>query len=127
VDYFVAIQARTDSEDWSLFFLLHVCFDRRGKRIAVARVDILNHGALFVRPQFCTAFLILAQNMFENSDMSLPTKTPPPKVQHVLLEVPMPCVLLVTINRPNHMNSLPVDACWEMDQVWKWFDKEDDL
>ncbi|KAK2780638.1 hypothetical protein FQN53_001062 [Emmonsiellopsis sp. PD_33] len=59
--------------------------------------------------------------------MSPPTSTPPPPVKFVLLDFPAPHVLLVTINLEKQMNSLPVDAVWEMDRVWRWFDAEPEL
>jgi hypothetical protein len=55
------------------------------------------------------------------------TKTPPPRQQHVLLEIPLPHVLLVTINRAKQMNSLTMAGCWEMDLLWKWYDEEPEL
>ncbi|RDW80762.1 hypothetical protein BP5796_05460 [Coleophoma crateriformis] len=55
------------------------------------------------------------------------TKTPLPVTKAVLVEIPAPHVLLVTINRPKQMNSLSVENCWEMDRVWKWFDDEPEL
>lgn len=59
--------------------------------------------------------------------MAPQTDTPPPNVRFVLLEIPIPHVLLVTINLEKQMNSLPLDAVWEMDSVWKWFDDEPQL
>ncbi|EEH20785.2 hypothetical protein PABG_03016 [Paracoccidioides brasiliensis Pb03] len=59
--------------------------------------------------------------------MSPSTTTPPPPVRFVLLDFPAPHVLLVTINLEKQMNSLPVDAVWEMHRVWKWFDDEPEL
>lgn len=59
--------------------------------------------------------------------MAPPTDTPIPAVKYVLLEFPAPHILLVTINLENQMNSLPVDATWEMDRVWRWFDDEPQL
>ncbi|KAL2070375.1 hypothetical protein VTL71DRAFT_13401 [Oculimacula yallundae] len=59
--------------------------------------------------------------------ISHPTKTPPPKCNDVLIEFPAPYVLLVTINRPKQMNSLPVAASFELDKLWKWFDEEEEL
>lgn len=50
-----------------------------------------------------------------------------PNTKYVLLSVPRPHVLLVTINLAKQMNSLPVDACWEMDSVWRFLDKEPEL
>ncbi|EEH07298.1 enoyl-CoA hydratase [Histoplasma capsulatum G186AR] len=55
------------------------------------------------------------------------TTTAPPAVKFVLLQFPAPHVLLVTINFEKQMNSLPVDAVWEMHRVWKWFDDEPEL
>ncbi|EGC41389.1 enoyl-CoA hydratase [Histoplasma capsulatum var. duboisii H88] len=55
------------------------------------------------------------------------TTIPPPAVKFVLLQVPAPHVLLVAINFEKQMNSLPVDAVWEMHRVWKWFDDEPEL
>ncbi|KAL3427346.1 carnitinyl-CoA dehydratase [Phlyctema vagabunda] len=56
-----------------------------------------------------------------------PTQTQPPATKAVLIDVPAPHVLLITINRPGKMNSLSVEDCWEMDRVWKWFDDESEL
>ncbi|TAQ86968.1 hypothetical protein B7494_g4703 [Chlorociboria aeruginascens] len=56
-----------------------------------------------------------------------PTSTPPPPSKYVLISIPAPYVLLVTINLPRQMNSLPVEACWEMDLIWRWFDEEPEL
>lgn len=50
-----------------------------------------------------------------------------PATKTVLLEIPAPHVLLVTINRAKQMNSLSVADCWEMDRVWRWFDDELEL
>jgi enoyl-CoA hydratase/carnithine racemase len=50
-----------------------------------------------------------------------------PETQYVLVDVPVPHVLLVTINLANRMNALPVEACWEMDRLWKWFDEDPEL
>ncbi|KAG4418640.1 hypothetical protein IFR04_008176 [Cadophora malorum] len=56
-----------------------------------------------------------------------PMKTPPPKCTDILVKFPIPHVLLVTINRPKQMNSLPVSTCYELDKLWKWFDEEEEL
>ncbi|KAH7411296.1 enoyl-CoA hydratase/carnithine racemase [Cadophora sp. MPI-SDFR-AT-0126] len=58
---------------------------------------------------------------------SYPTKTPPPICSDVLIDFPSPYVLLVTINRPKQMNSLPVATSFELDKLWKWFDDEEEL
>jgi enoyl-CoA hydratase/carnithine racemase len=44
-----------------------------------------------------------------------------------LLSYPAPYVLLVTINRPKHMNCLPYAAHWEADAIFRWFDNEPSL
>jgi hypothetical protein len=50
-----------------------------------------------------------------------------PPTKYVLLSIPAPRILLVTMNLARQMNSLPVAASWEMDQVWDWFDEEPEL
>lgn len=50
-----------------------------------------------------------------------------PETRFVLVEIPAPHVLLVTVNLENRMNALPVEACWELDRLWKWFDDEPEL
>lgn len=50
-----------------------------------------------------------------------------PKTRFVLVEIPVPHVLLVTMNLADQMNALPVEACWEMDRLWKWFDEEPEM
>jgi hypothetical protein len=50
-----------------------------------------------------------------------------PEMRFVLVEIPVPHVLLVTINLAKQMNSLPVEACWEMDRLWQWFDEDPEL
>ncbi|CZT06823.1 related to enoyl-CoA hydratase [Rhynchosporium agropyri] len=59
--------------------------------------------------------------------VSQPRNMSPPKCSDVLVEYPIPYVLLVTINRPKQMNALPVATCFELDKLWKWFDGEDEL
>lgn len=53
--------------------------------------------------------------------------TQPPKITSCILSYPGPYVLLVTINREKAMNSIPFAGHWEMEQVFKWFDKEPNL
>lgn len=47
----------------------------------------------------------------------------PPTTQHCLLSFPSSGILLVLINRPRSLNSLSVEASYELDSVFKWFDK----
>lgn len=55
------------------------------------------------------------------------TTTPPPGAKYVLVEIPAHHVLLVTMNLAVQMNALPVEAVWEMDRIWRWFDNEPEL
>jgi enoyl-CoA hydratase/carnithine racemase len=54
-------------------------------------------------------------------------ETPPPTSPNFLLSYPTPFVLLVTINRPKQMNSIPYAAHWEADAIFTWFDGEPTL
>ncbi|KAK0975371.1 hypothetical protein LTR54_016819 [Friedmanniomyces endolithicus] len=53
--------------------------------------------------------------------------TPPPPTPTYLLTYPSPYVLLITINRPRAMNSLPYTSHWEADALLLWFDSEPSL
>ncbi|PQE03666.1 Carnitinyl- dehydratase protein [Rutstroemia sp. NJR-2017a BBW] len=46
----------------------------------------------------------------------------PPKTTSFLLTYPTPEILLITINRPQAMNSIPSFAHWEADAILTWFD-----
>jgi hypothetical protein len=46
--------------------------------------------------------------------MALYTDTSHPAVKDVLLEFPAPHVFLALINLAKQMNTLPIDAVWEM-------------
>ncbi|PGH03982.1 hypothetical protein AJ79_07214 [Helicocarpus griseus UAMH5409] len=54
-------------------------------------------------------------------------ETPPPQSSAYLLSYPAPGVLLVTINRPKHMNSIPFQGHWDLHTLWRWFDEEPSL
>lgn len=54
-------------------------------------------------------------------------ETTPPQVKECILSYPAPYVLLVTINRPKAMNSIPFAAHWELASVFDWFDAEPNL
>ncbi|KAL2395836.1 Mevalonyl-coenzyme A hydratase sidH [Exophiala dermatitidis] len=56
-----------------------------------------------------------------------PEIPPPPSDPSVLLSYPAPFVLLVTINRPRQMNSIPYPIHWHLHRVFEWFDKEPTL
>jgi enoyl-CoA hydratase/carnithine racemase len=57
---------------------------------------------------------IMAHNLSSN----------PPETPSFLLSYPADHVILVTINRPKAMNSLPGAAHWEGDALFSWFDNE---
>ena len=54
-------------------------------------------------------------------------QTQPPSTPTYLLSYPAPHVLLITINRPKAMNSLPYASHWEADTLLQWFDGEASL
>jgi len=54
-------------------------------------------------------------------------KTQPPHTPTYILSYPAPYVLLITINRPKAMNSLPFASHWEADSLMSWFDSEPSL
>lgn len=53
--------------------------------------------------------------------------TQPPPTPTYDLSYPAPYVLLITINRPKAMNSLPYASHWEADALLQWFDAEQEL
>lgn len=52
---------------------------------------------------------------------------PHPHIEHSLISFPAKHILLVTINRPEFMNCLPVEATIELGALWKWYDAEPEL
>jgi enoyl-CoA hydratase/carnithine racemase len=58
---------------------------------------------------------------------SFKPSTTPPKTPSYILSYPAPHVLLITINRPTRMNSLPYASHWEADALIQWFDSEPSL
>ncbi|KAI9800816.1 MAG: hypothetical protein M1825_003599 [Sarcosagium campestre] len=52
---------------------------------------------------------------------------PPPNPTHALLSFPAPHVLLVTLNRPEALNSITTRGHHELDAVWRWLDGEPGL
>jgi len=59
--------------------------------------------------------------------MASQLKTQPPSTPTYILSYPAPWVLLITINRPKAMNSLPYASHWEADTLIQWFDAEPSL
>ena len=51
----------------------------------------------------------------------------PPPTPTYILSYPADYVLLITINRPKAMNSLPYASHWEADALLQWFDREPSL
>lgn len=54
-------------------------------------------------------------------------EVPYPHLEHSLVSFPVKHVLLVTINRPDYRNCLPVEATIELGALWKWYDSEPEL
>ncbi|KAL2877015.1 hypothetical protein SGCOL_007634 [Colletotrichum sp. CLE4] len=54
-------------------------------------------------------------------------ENPYPHVEHSLISFPRKHILLVTIDRPEHMNCLSVEATIELGALWKWYDAEPEL
>lgn len=52
---------------------------------------------------------------------------PYPHLEHSLVSFPRKHILLVTINRPQFRNCLPVEATIELGALWKWYDAEAEL
>ncbi|TVY42737.1 Carnitinyl-CoA dehydratase [Lachnellula occidentalis] len=50
-----------------------------------------------------------------------------PKSSSFILSYPTPSILLITINRPQQMNSIHFVAHWEVDAILQWFDNEPSL
>lgn len=59
--------------------------------------------------------------------MSSTLSTRPPPTPTYILSYPAPHILLVTINRPSAMNSLPYASHWEAGALFDWFDAEPSL
>ena len=53
--------------------------------------------------------------------------SPPPEVPDVLVTFPVPHVLLVTLNRPKQLNSLPTTHHAPLDALFRWYDREPSL
>ena len=51
----------------------------------------------------------------------------PPSTSSFILSYPAQYVVLVTINRPDAMNSIPSYAHWEAESIFTWFDQEPSL
>ncbi|KAI8096166.1 ClpP/crotonase-like domain-containing protein [Halteromyces radiatus] len=50
-----------------------------------------------------------------------------PQVKNLLLTIPIPHVLLITINRPKNFNSLNPETNWEMHRVVDWAEENDSI
>lgn len=53
--------------------------------------------------------------------------SPPPQCSVVELSFPSDHVLLVTINREQARNAIPMAGHWEGEALWNWFDAEPSL
>jgi hypothetical protein len=54
-------------------------------------------------------------------------RSPAPSQKYVSIFYPESHVMLVTIIRENQGNSLPLDASFELDALWHWYDEEPEL
>lgn len=52
---------------------------------------------------------------------------PPPQQDHVILSYPAEQILLVTIDKEKYHNSLPLEASYQLEALWQWYDYEDCL
>ena len=52
---------------------------------------------------------------------------PPPPTSFSRISFPAPHVLLVTFSRPKDLNCINSAGNAELDQIWKWLDKEPSL
>ncbi|KAF5021747.1 hypothetical protein F66182_6197 [Fusarium sp. NRRL 66182] len=55
------------------------------------------------------------------------TRLTPPEVPNTILSYPHPHILLVTLNRPVHLNALQRQMSIDLDRLWKWYDNEPSL
>ena len=51
----------------------------------------------------------------------------PPKVDGCKLDFSFRHIMIVTINRPRRMNSIPYALHWQLDTLWSFFDAEESL
>ncbi|KAK5633683.1 hypothetical protein RRF57_009397 [Xylaria bambusicola] len=54
-------------------------------------------------------------------------QVPYPHVEECIISFPRKNILLVTINRPQFMNCLPVETTIELGALWRWYDSEPEL
>ena len=50
-----------------------------------------------------------------------------PRCDDCLISFPTSHILVVTINRPAKMNSIPKSLHWQLDALWKWYDEQPTL
>lgn len=50
-----------------------------------------------------------------------------PKTEYVILSIPEPNILLVTINRPKQYNALTAAANQELHRIFDWAEQEDSI
>ncbi|KAI1386092.1 ClpP/crotonase-like domain-containing protein [Hypoxylon trugodes] len=51
----------------------------------------------------------------------------PPSVPNTLISFPSPHILLVTLNRPDALNAIPVPQHFALEKLWEWYDAEPSL
>lgn len=50
-----------------------------------------------------------------------------PSVEGCLVSFPTPQILLLTLNRPERRNCIPLATSTEIQRLWEWFDTEPNL
>ncbi|KAI8960813.1 ClpP/crotonase-like domain-containing protein [Daldinia sp. FL1419] len=56
-----------------------------------------------------------------------PLTTQPPTVPDTLVSFPSPHILLVTLNRPQHLNAIPRPQHFALERLWEWYDGQPSL
>lgn len=88
---------------------------------------------LYRNPSTLCVQLVLALSRHTQTPANIATnmsnllRNAPRAAKHFKTSFPDPNILLVTINRPEVLNSLTVEASYELDRVFKWFDNETSL
>ncbi|KAL2126652.1 hypothetical protein VTI74DRAFT_473 [Chaetomium olivicolor] len=62
-----------------------------------------------------------------SSFSALPGLPQPPAVPNILLSLPTPHILLITLNRPAALNSIPSHQHAAMASLWAWYDAQPSL
>ena len=61
------------------------------------------------------------------SQPAAPSYSDPPQVTDCLITYPTPQILLLTLNRPAKLNSIPKSTHWQLSALWTWYDSHPSL